>query len=107
MPTGGRTSFVAGGTAAAVNGAAGGATSTGTNAARTLRRTRSGARPKEAAKERELLEALGRRGELTVAGSVLETSLSVEEADRMLSGLASRGHLKVRAEYGRLFYSLW
>ncbi len=61
----------------------------------------------EAAKEKELLEALKRRGELTVAGVALETSLTVEEADRMLSALAAKGHLEVRAEHGRLLYSLW
>jgi hypothetical protein len=37
----------------------------------------------------------------------LETSLSVEEADRMLSALATKGHLEVQAERGRLLYSLW
>ena len=71
------------------------------------RSPRHGTSVAEAAKEKELLEALRRRGELAVAGAALETSLTVEEADRMLSGLAFRGHLKVRAEYGRLFYSLW
>ncbi len=35
----------------------------------------------EAAKEREVLEALGRLGELTAAGAALETSLTVEEAE--------------------------
>jgi hypothetical protein len=61
----------------------------------------------EGAKEKELLEALGRRGELTVAGTALETSLSVEEANRMLSGLAAKGHLEVRVRDGRLLYALW
>jgi len=61
----------------------------------------------EAAKERELLEALGRRGALTVAGVALETSLTVEEADRMLSALAAQGHLEVSVAHGRLLYSLW
>ena len=61
----------------------------------------------EAAKERELLEALGRRGGLTVAGAALETSLTLEEADRMLSALAAKGHLEVTVEHGRLLYSLW
>ena len=37
----------------------------------------------------------------------METSLSVEEADRMLSDLAGKGHLEVRVERGRLLYSLW
>jgi capsular polysaccharide biosynthesis protein len=67
----------------------------------------SGALVGEAAKEKELLEALGRRGSLTVAGVALETSLTVEEADRMLSSLAAKGHLEVRVEHGRLLYALW
>jgi capsular polysaccharide biosynthesis protein len=61
----------------------------------------------EAATEKELLEALRRRGRLTVAGAALETSLTVEEADRMLSALAAKGHLEVRVARGRLLYSLW
>ena len=61
----------------------------------------------EAIKEEELLEALRRRGALTVAGVALETSLTVGEADRMLSALAAKGHLKVSVEHGRLLYSLW
>ena len=61
----------------------------------------------EAAKEKELLVALRRRGKLTVAGVALETSLTVGEADRMLSGLAARGHLEVTVEHGRLLYALW
>jgi capsular polysaccharide biosynthesis protein len=67
----------------------------------------TGAPATEAAKEKELLEALGRRGGLTVAGVALETSLTVEEADRMLSTLAAKGHLEVTVERGRLLYSLW
>ena len=62
---------------------------------------------KEGAKEKELLKALGRRGGLTAAGAALETSLSVEEADRTLSALAAKGHLEVTVERGRLLYSLW
>ena len=62
---------------------------------------------KEPAKEKELLEALGRRGALTVVGAALETSLTVEEAERLLSALAARGHLEVSVEHGRLLYSLW
>jgi capsular polysaccharide biosynthesis protein len=61
----------------------------------------------EAAKEKALLEALRRCGALTVAGAALETSLTVEEVDRMLSTLAVKGHLEVRVERGRLLYSLW
>jgi DNA-binding IclR family transcriptional regulator len=68
---------------------------------------RSGTSGVELAKEKVLLEALGRRGKLTVAGVALNSSLSVEEAHRMLSALAVQGHLEVSAEHGRLLYSLW
>jgi hypothetical protein len=67
----------------------------------------TGAPVAEAAKEKELLEALRRRGRLTVAGVALETSLTVEEADRMLSALAAKGHIEVKVEHGRLLYGLW
>ena len=66
-----------------------------------------GASATEGAKEKELLGALGRRGGLTAAGAALETSLTVEEADRMLSALAAKGHLEVSVARGRLLYSLW
>ena len=58
-------------------------------------------------KERELLEALRDRGELTPAQAAVETSLSVKEADRMLKELAEGGHLEVRVHGGGLSYSLW
>jgi hypothetical protein len=58
-------------------------------------------------KEKELLEALFRRGKLTAVEAALETSLSVEEAERMLEALAVRGHLEVTVEHGRLVYALW
>jgi hypothetical protein len=61
----------------------------------------------EESKERELLEALARRGELSPAVAALETSLTVAEADQMLSELAESGHLEVRAHEGRLGYALW
>jgi capsular polysaccharide biosynthesis protein len=57
----------------------------------------------EAAGGKVLLEAIGCHGEITAA---LESSLSVEEADRMLSELAVRGHLDVSLEYGRLVYAV-
>src|SRR5919112_6173243 len=46
-------------------------------------------------KERELLGALHKRGELTPAEAAIETSLTVAEADRMLKELAEGGHLEV------------
>ena len=35
------------------------------------------------------------------------TSLSVEEADRILSELAHNGHLEVTVEHSKLLYSFW
>ena len=61
----------------------------------------------EGRKEKELLGALARHGELTPARAALETSLSVAEADRMLSELAKDGHIEVHAREGRLGYALW
>lgn len=61
----------------------------------------------EGAKEKELLGALQRRGELTPARAAMETSLSVRQADEMLESLAAKGHLEVRVRGGGIFYSLW
>jgi hypothetical protein len=68
---------------------------------------RSGTSAVKAAKEKELLEAIRRHGGITVAKAALETSLSVEEADRMLSALAAKGHLEVRVDGARIIYSFW
>ena len=61
----------------------------------------------EGRKEKEILAALARHGELTPARAALETSLSVAEADGVLSGLAKDGHIEVRAREGRLGYAMW
>ena len=63
--------------------------------------------PAASSKERELLEALKRHGELTPARAAIETSLTVAEADKMLKELAEGGHLEVRVRGGGLFYALW
>ena len=60
----------------------------------------------EAYAERQLLEAIDRHGEITPARAALETSLTVAEADRMLSDLAKGGYLEVRVEGGKLLYGL-
>ena len=57
-------------------------------------------------KEKDLLEALRRHVELTPALAAMETSLTVSEADRMLSELAQKGHLEVRAVGGGLRFAL-
>jgi capsular polysaccharide biosynthesis protein len=61
----------------------------------------------ERIKEKKLLRTLGRRGKLTAVEAALATSLSVEEANRMLFELAAKGHLEVTVEHGKLLYSFW
>jgi capsular polysaccharide biosynthesis protein len=61
----------------------------------------------ERVKEKKLLRALGRRGKLTAVEASLATSLSVEEANRMLFELAAGGYLELTVEHGRLLYSFW
>ncbi len=56
--------------------------------------------------ERQLLEAIERHGEITPVRAALETSLTVAEADRLLSDLAKGGYLEVRIEGGKLLYGL-
>ena len=63
--------------------------------------------PSGKGKEREILEVLRDRGELTPARAAMETSLTVAEADKMLKKLAEGGHLDVRVRGGGLFYALW
>ena len=58
-------------------------------------------------RERELLLAvLDSGGRLTSVEAALHTSISVEEAEDMLSRLAERGHLMVESRDGALFYVL-
>jgi hypothetical protein len=72
-----------------------------------LMESRQDERLPENSKERELLEALRDRGELTPAQAAVETSLTVKEVDGMLKELAEGGHLEVRVVGGGLSYSLW
>jgi capsular polysaccharide biosynthesis protein len=61
----------------------------------------------ERVKEKKLLRALGRRGKLTAVEAALETSLTVEDATRILFELAHNGQLEVTVEHGKLLYSFW
>jgi hypothetical protein len=47
-----------------------------------------------------------RGGSITSAEAAMETSLTVREADQMLSELAGGGHLTVESKEGSLFYAL-
>ena len=57
------------------------------------------------AKEGELLRALAEQAELTPAAA-MRTSLTVDEASRMLENLARKGHLRVHAGDGVMSYGL-
>ena len=58
-------------------------------------------------KERELLSAIrDNGGSITPAEAAMETSLTVREADGMLSELAGGGHLAVESRDVALFYVL-
>jgi hypothetical protein len=63
--------------------------------------------PQSHNKERELLSAIrDHGGSITPAEAAMETSLTVREADEMLSDLAASGHLAVVSRDGALFYAL-
>ncbi len=58
-------------------------------------------------KERELLSAMrNNMGSITPAEAAMETSLTVSEADKMLSELSAGGHLQVESSEGTLVYRL-
>jgi hypothetical protein len=56
--------------------------------------------------EKQLLLALSRSRRLTPVEAAIETSLTVDEAEEILSRLAGRGHLIVENRDGVLFYAL-
>jgi DNA-binding CsgD family transcriptional regulator len=57
-------------------------------------------------KERELLEVLVERGELSPTTAAVRTSLTVDEASRMLEELARKGHLSLCVENDIMAYAL-
>lgn len=66
-----------------------------------------GGRPNDKkSKERELLEALAERGDITPTTAAMRTSLTVDEASKMLDELAGKGHLTLQAEDGIMAYAL-
>jgi DNA-binding NarL/FixJ family response regulator len=60
----------------------------------------------EKSKEGELLRALTDKGEITPIAAAMRTSLTIEEASKMLEELAGKGHLKVQTEDGVMAYAL-
>lgn len=73
---------------------------------RAIRGGRQEGRRSEESAEKQLLEVIERNGEITPARAALQTSLTVDEAERLLSELSQRGHLDVRVEGSKLVYSL-
>jgi hypothetical protein len=72
-----------------------------------LERQRRKAVSPRVGKERELLLAIrDNTGSITPAEAAMETSLTIGEADKMLSELAAGGHLRVESSEGTLFYRL-
>lgn len=63
--------------------------------------------PQPVSRDRELLSALrDNGGRITPAEAAMETSLTVKEADALLSELAGGGHLLVESRGGALSYTL-
>ncbi|HWS80076.1 MAG TPA: response regulator transcription factor [Rubrobacter sp.] len=57
-------------------------------------------------KEQEILGALEEGGSLTPAAAAMRTSLTVDEASKMLDGLARKGYLETQTEGGIVAYAL-
>lgn len=71
------------------------------------RATQRSVEPSEADKERELLSVIRDKGTgITPAEAAMDTTLTVTEADGILSALAGKGHLLVESSDGALFYRL-
>jgi len=56
--------------------------------------------------ERQLLDALRDRGELTPASAAMLTDLTVDAASDILGALTRKGHLEARARDGSILYTL-
>ncbi|MGH3087990.1 MAG: LuxR C-terminal-related transcriptional regulator [Rubrobacteraceae bacterium] len=63
-------------------------------------------KPDKRSMERELLDALAERGGITPTTAAMRTSLTVDEASKMLDELAKKGHLELRMEEGVMAYAL-
>ncbi|CAA9387453.1 MAG: Two-component transcriptional response regulator, LuxR family [uncultured Rubrobacteraceae bacterium] len=62
--------------------------------------------PPEQGGERELLDVLRERGEVTAATAAMLTTLTVDGASGILEGLARKGHLEALTRDGTLVYAL-
>ena len=62
--------------------------------------------PQDHKDERELLDVLRERGELTPVSAAMLTTLTVDGASAVLEALTRKGHLEARARDGTLVYAL-
>jgi len=65
-----------------------------------------GNRRSDREEERELLDALRERGELTPASAAMLTTLTVDGASGILEALTRKGHLEAQARDGSILYTL-
>ena len=63
-------------------------------------------RPKLGGEKQLLMAILDTGGSITPVEAALETSLTVDEAEEILTRFADRGHLLVESRDGALFYTL-
>ena len=63
-------------------------------------------KPSAKDKEKELLTAFSERGELTAVSAAMRTSLTADEAAKMLDGLAGKGYVRMRVDDGLQAYAL-
>lgn len=71
-----------------------------------LRRSPEVSEPKFGGEKQLLLAIQSTGGSITPVGAALETSLTVDEAEEILTCFADRGHLLVESRDGVLFYTL-
>ena len=73
---------------------------------RAIRRGKNRIERLEKPAEKQLLEVIEANGEITPARAALQTSITVEEAEQLLSDLAQKGYLNIRVAGNQLVYSL-
>ena len=78
----------------------------GLSARRFFRRDTKPAAPSLGSEKQLLLAILDAGGSMTPVEAALETSLTVDEAEELLTRFADRGHLVVQSRDGVLFYTL-
>ncbi|HJQ28534.1 MAG TPA: hypothetical protein VJ827_04290 [Rubrobacter sp.] len=71
-----------------------------------LRQSPEGFKPKLGGEKQLLMAILDAGGRITPVEAALETSLTVDEAEEVLTRFADRGHLLVQSRDGALFYTL-